>query len=69
MSEQVQKLTYTEAEACEALGVSRRTLYSLRTNGRIGFTHIGCQIRYTKKHLDDYVASNEISPKRFKKAS
>jgi excisionase family DNA binding protein len=58
----------TEQEACQFLGCSRRFISNLRAEGRIGYLRskggLRQQIRYHRRHLDEYVARNfsEVKP-------
>ena len=49
------KLLLTEAEAAIALGISRRTLWTLRTEGRIPFLRIGKCVRYSVEALKAWI--------------
>ena len=44
-----------EREAAQALGVSTDTMRRLRTKGKISHTRVGHRVRYTDKHLADYI--------------
>ena len=69
MSAQV-KLVYNELECCEILGICRGTLSKLKARGKIAYTRVGRQVRFTQRHIEEYLAANEIGTnKRFKKAS
>jgi excisionase family DNA binding protein len=57
-------LTLTEQEAAEQLGVSKATVYRLRSTGRLGYYRISETIRYAPKHLDEYLRSVEVEPSR-----
>jgi hypothetical protein len=60
----------TEEEACMFLGVSRKTIFDLRTSGKIGFCKEKDKdkkikaIRYKREHLLDYIRKNydEVQP-------
>lgn len=66
-----QKQVYTEKEMCQVLQISHETLRQLRIKGKIAYSMVGAQIRYTQKDLDDYLESTKISPNKrlIKKAS
>ncbi|HMO16252.1 MAG TPA: helix-turn-helix domain-containing protein [Pirellulaceae bacterium] len=57
------RLLLTEAQAATALGVSRRTLFSLRREGKIPFVRIGKCIRYSVEALRDWITSQNENPK------
>jgi excisionase family DNA binding protein len=52
----VDKLLYTPAEAAEALGIGRSTLYLLLAEGDIVSVRIGASRRIPAKALDAYIA-------------
>lgn len=54
----------TEAQAMQVLGFSSRMpLFRLRLSGRIGFYVLsGRVIRYSPRHIEDYLASIEQKP-------
>ena len=50
-------LTYYEvAEICK---VSPKTIQREKQLGKIGFTKVGHQVRFTEKHIRDYLRRNE----------
>lgn len=57
------RLLLTEAQAATALGVSRRTLFSLRSDGKIPFVRIGKCIRYSVEALKEWIANQNENPK------
>jgi excisionase family DNA binding protein len=54
---------YTEKEVCERLKIGRSVLWRLREQGEIGFIPVGRQVRYTERHIADYVARRERQPR------
>lgn len=48
------------SEAARHLGISRRTLYSLKSERRISFVRVGRQVRFTREHLDTFVQQNTV---------
>jgi hypothetical protein len=51
---------FTEPEAAHWLKVSRITLQRARLRGEIAFSRVGgCRVIYTRRHLEDYLASRE----------
>jgi len=54
-----ERLAWPEAEAAALLGVARHVLRDLRLRGEIRSTKVGGRISYTKKHLTDYLLSQE----------
>ena len=49
------KLLLTEQEAAKALGISRRTLWTLRNNGQIPSIRIGKCVRYSVDSLKQWI--------------
>jgi len=47
-----EKVYYTNEEVMELLNISRRTLQTLRSEGRIGFVKAHKTIRYSKEDID-----------------
>ncbi len=50
-----EKLLLTEGEAAKALGISRRTLWTLRNEARIPFLRIGKCVRYSVEALKAWI--------------
>ncbi len=50
-----QEIIYKEIELAKILQISLPTLKRLRYAGKIGFLRIGMQVRYTRRHLEDYL--------------
>lgn len=63
------KQVYTETELVNILKLSRETLRKLRVSGKLGYNRVPGGIRYTQKHLDEYLKATDMSPSRMKKAS
>lgn len=57
------KMLLTEAEAAVALGISRRTLWTLRNDGKIPFVRIGKCIRYPVQALKEWVDNQNQGPR------
>lgn len=49
------KLLLTEGETAKALGISRRTLWTLRNEGRIPHLRIGKCVRYSVEALKEWI--------------
>ena len=49
----------TEIELAKLWNVSMDTLARIRARGDIGYTRIGGRIRYTEKHIQDYLEAND----------
>lgn len=58
------KLVYTENEFCKLVTMSRCTARKMRLAGKLGYIRIGGSIRYTQKHIDEFLAANEFGGKR-----
>jgi hypothetical protein len=56
------QLCLTEIEAAKAMGVSSRTLFSLRAAGRVGFLKLGAgkqnRVLYPVRELEKFIADN-----------
>jgi excisionase family DNA binding protein len=53
-----EKLLLTEVEAAKALGISPRTLWTLRDEGKIPFVRIGKCVRYSIEALKKWIAEH-----------
>jgi len=55
-------LLLTEREAAERLRISRRMLWSLRSQGKIAYVRIGkSAVRYSLDALNDFIKSNQTA--------
>jgi excisionase family DNA binding protein len=63
---QTKKITLTEDEFCEKVGISRMTAYRLRQKGQIVFCRVGIKILYLPEHVEQFLKSREkeIDPRR-----
>jgi excisionase family DNA binding protein len=56
------RLCLSETEAAQALSVSTRTIFGLRSSGRLGFIKLGdgkqCRVLYPISELEKYIATN-----------
>jgi excisionase family DNA binding protein len=52
---------YSEKEAAAVLGVTVRTLYNLRRAGLLHCTRAGRLVRYTSRHLSEFIARGDTS--------
>ncbi len=53
-------LLVSEKEAARLLGISTRTLFSLRASSQIPFLRIGNRVRYDVKDLQGYVDRQKV---------
>lgn len=51
---------YTTKQVAEKLNIAESTLANYRKEGKIGYIQKGAWIRYTKKHLQDFIEENEV---------
>jgi hypothetical protein len=51
------KLTYSEEEAADAIGIKKRTLQEMRLAGKVPFKYVGRKPVYTRAHLEKFLAS------------
>ena len=59
MNEQSQRLTYTEQEFCNVVGISRPTAYRLRKAGKLPHVRLKGRILYTRGQINAFLASHE----------
>lgn len=62
MSEQ--RATMSEAEFAKAVGLSRVTLWRLRTKGLVPHYRIGTRILYSKEHVEQFLKNYEQGGKQ-----
>jgi len=60
----VGRLSLTEVEAAEALGVGRHVLRDLRLSGELRFSKIGKRVVYTRSQLSDLLVGSELASAR-----
>lgn len=53
------KLAYPEPEAARLLGISERTLFTLRQEGRIAYVKLGARVLYRAAALRQFLRDNE----------
>jgi hypothetical protein len=53
------RFALTEQEAAAAIGISQRSLFSLRKSGLVRFVKLGATIRYTPEAIKDFLRANE----------
>ena len=63
---------FTRAQAAEIIGICLRTLDHLVTRRQIGYLRLPSakgqgSLRFTEKHLADFVASREVKPVDYRK--
>ncbi|MFY7751954.1 MAG: helix-turn-helix domain-containing protein [Exiguobacterium acetylicum] len=61
MNDVAKRRLYTSTKAAEFLGVSVRTLWTLRNTGKIPFVRVGESIRYELSDLESYVDRNKVA--------
>lgn len=52
---QEQRITLTEKDVAQMLGVSDRTVWQLRKDGKIRCIKIGASVRYTRAEVDRFI--------------
>jgi excisionase family DNA binding protein len=60
---------YNRQEAAQYLGISLGTLRHLVNERLIGYGRVSERVRFTKRQLDEYLASNEVPAQRRSGAS
>ena len=51
----MEKVTFTEAEFCRAVGISRTTAWNLRRKGKLQYCRVGSKILYTQEHINQFI--------------
>jgi len=51
-------------EAAEALRCGRTSIYKFSQTGKLGHVKIGRSLRFTQKHLEDFIVKNSTEPTR-----
>lgn len=57
--EQMAERLLTEPEVAKVLGVSQRTVFSLRISGKLGCAKIGRAVRYRLAELERFIRESE----------
>lgn len=52
--------TLTEAEFCQAVGISRVTAWTLRSQKKLSYCKVGTRIFYLPRHVDEFLAQQEV---------
>jgi excisionase family DNA binding protein len=52
-----EKIIFTPEDVMVMFSISRRTLLSLRNDGKIGFIKIGNMVRFTKENIEEFMKS------------
>ena len=52
------------AEAAQELGISPKTLYKWVSQRRIGHVKIGSKLRFLPSHLEEFISTNTIAPRK-----
>jgi hypothetical protein len=65
----MEKLTFTEAEFCKVVGISRTTAWNLRRKGRLQHCRVGAKILYTQQHIENFVSTHQRPLHELKRAS
>lgn len=58
------KVTLTEKEFCEAVGIHRVTAYRLRLKGKLPHCRIGAKIVYLPRHIEEFMQLHEQHVKK-----
>ena len=58
----VKKETLSETEFAKAVGLSRKTIFKLRTQGKIRHCKVGVRILYLPEHVQEFLKSIEVQP-------
>ena len=63
MDEMNQRVTLTEKEFCERVGISRITAWRLRDAGKLPHCKVGNKILYLPRHIDEFLENCERRPR------
>jgi excisionase family DNA binding protein len=58
------RATMTEAEFAKAVGVSRVTLWRMRSKGRLPHYRLGKRVLYGQHHVTEFLKAHERSGKK-----
>jgi excisionase family DNA binding protein len=53
------RLTLTEKEFCERVGISRMTAFRMREAGLLPYCRIGTRVLYTEAHIAQFLSNLE----------
>lgn len=65
----MEKLTFTEAEFCKVVGISRTTAWNLRRKGKLQHCRVGAKILYTQQHIEHFVFTHQRPAHELKRSS
>jgi excisionase family DNA binding protein len=54
----------TAADVARKLNIAPSTVYRLKSKGALGHTKIGGSVRFTQRHVDEYIRNNSEAPNR-----
>jgi hypothetical protein len=60
------KVTLTESEFCERVGICRLTAMRMRQSGKLPYCRIGRRIFYLPRHIEEFLANCERREKPFR---
>jgi putative molybdopterin biosynthesis protein len=55
----IEKITLTEEEFAERVGVSRITIWRLRREGKVAHYKIGTRVLYSEMHVSEFLSKHE----------
>jgi predicted site-specific integrase-resolvase len=58
-----EKLTLTEKEFCDRVGICRLTAMRMRQSGKLPYCRIGNKILYLPRHVEEFFANCERRPR------
>jgi excisionase family DNA binding protein len=65
----VQKTIFTEQECSDRTGLSRATLWRLRSAGKISHYKVGTRILYDEKHIEEFWQRQERRARTSRKSN
>ena len=64
-----QKTIFTEQECSDRIGLSRPTLWRLRSAGKISYYKVGTRVFYDQKHIEEFWQRQERRVRTSRKSS
>jgi len=57
------KVTLTEEEFCQRVGISRTTAWRMREKGKLPYCRVGDKVLYLPRHVDEFLSNCERQAK------
>lgn len=53
------EMTFSEKEFCRRVGLSRVSVWRLRKAGKVSYLQIGGSVKYTMRHVEEFLLAHE----------